>query len=152
MRKFVATAAVAASAAATVALTPLAAHASFGPNSGNSEIRTGCQNGVTGWYTPPSGHAVAFELVPGTSFPVEQDRGIWSFTINKPDSLEAYGPALGSDKSAPWATQRVEKAIVNLDGGAEHIFFNDTANSFSFNVPTGNEIFSVYYQCGIGKG
>jgi hypothetical protein len=78
--------------------------------------------------------------------------GVYTFTINQPEALEAYGPALGADKGAPWATQRVEKAVVNLIGGDEHVFFNDKANSFSFNVPVGREIFSVYYQCGIGKG
>jgi hypothetical protein len=150
MRKFVATAAVAASAAATIALTPLAAHAAL-PGDG-SEIRTGCQNGITGFYSPPSGHTVAFTLVPGSEWAIPAERGVYTFVINKPDSLEAYGPALGSDKAAPWATQRVEKAVVNQVGGGEHIFFNDTANNFSFNNPTGDENFNVFYQCGIGKG
>ncbi len=152
MRKFVATAAVAASAAATLAMTPLAAHAAL-PGDG-AEIRTGCQNGLTGYYVEPGGSTVhGFEVVPGSEWSIpDAAPGIWQFFVNKPESLEAYGPALGSDKSAPWATQRVEKAVVNLEGGSEHIFFNDTANGFQFNVPVGIPTFSVYYQCGIGKG
>jgi len=157
MRKFVATAAVAASAAATIAMTPLAAHSADVPP--NSEIRTGCQNGVTGWYTNPSGNSHGFELVPGTQWKItdgdsDTDAGLWQFFINQPNSLEAYGPALGADRSFEFAHQRVEKAVVNVSSGAEHIYFNDRANAFQFNVPKMGEehgAFSVYYQCGIGK-
>ncbi|HEY1841976.1 MAG TPA: hypothetical protein VGG53_17460 [Mycobacterium sp.] len=150
MRKFVATAAIAASAAATIALTPLAAHASF-ISDGGAEIRTGCGHGVTGYYTDPSGSTHGFETVPGTSYPITSAPGIWTFTVNQPDALESYGPSLDNEKSFEFETQRVEKAVVNTEGGAEHIFFNDKANGFAFNLPVGIPVFSVYYQCGTGR-
>lgn len=150
MRKFVATAAIAASAAATIAMTPIAAHSADLPP--NSEIRTGCQNGVSGYYIDPDGRAHGFELVPGTQWKIaDNDPGVYQFFISQPEALESYGPALGADKSFPFEVQRVEKAIVRTEGGGVHIYFNDKANAFQFNLPVGIPSFSVYYQCGIGK-
>ena len=169
MRKFVAPAAIAASAAATLVLSPVAAHAAQ-PFQG--EIRTGCQNGVTGYFIDPAGGATPFSLVPGTSFTIADPpanppvgtnpyAGQWQFYINQPPANESYGPALGSDRSGGWETQRVEKAVVTLDDGRTMIFHNDKANGFAFhNAPGVTPVtpdafgvpFHVYYQCGIGNG
>jgi hypothetical protein len=150
MRKFVATAAVAASAAATIALTPLAAHA----NPPGAEIRTGCVNGITGYYVDPDTSVHSFELVPGTSWPIDAGTtatGVYSFFINQPAALESYGPSLDNDRGFEFETQRVEKAVVNMHTGAQHVYFNDKANGFSFNAPIGSDTFSIFYQCGSGR-
>jgi hypothetical protein len=152
MRKFVASAAIAASAAAIITMTPFAAHAAL-PGDGG-EIRTGCPNGITGYYTATSlSHPEPFSLVAGSEWGIPTPPpGIYTFTINQPGALESYGPALDSDKSFGFETQRVEKAVVNQAGGSEQVFFNDKANNFSFNLSPGLPgTFSVFYQCGAGR-
>ncbi len=158
MRKFVATAAVAASAAATVVLSPLAAHAAGPFGIAHGEIRTNCHNGVTGYYVAPSADVTEFALVPGSeqdthlggAAPVDfgSGPGVWSFNINQPAGQETYGPGTSQDQSFPGMVQRVEKAVVTLDGGRQMVLFNDKANSFSFNAVSA---FHVFYECGAGR-
>jgi hypothetical protein len=159
MRKFVATAAVAASAAATIALTPLAAHATLPPD---SEIRTDCAAGITGELINPAGFAIPFSLVPGTMFDVNDNGaggtamipGEWEAIITQPGELEAYGPGLNEEKSFEFAHQRVSVARYVNEAGAQETWWNDRANDFRFFVaPTGVTTgvttvpFNLFYSC-----
>jgi hypothetical protein len=148
MRKFVAIAAIAASAAATVVASPLAAHAAGPFGAGHGEIRTNCQNGVTGFYNVNGGSPTEFGLVPGSEQDFAGGPGVWNFTVNQPAGQETYGPGLGQDQSFPGMVQRVDKVVVTLDGGRQMVFFNDKANSITFNAVSAAHVF---YNCGFGR-
>ncbi len=153
MKKSVATALVTGCAAILGAITPLPANAVKSiPTPDMGEVLTGCDNGTSGYVMNPDNTTRSFETVPGTQYPIaNHGAGVYRFFTNQPDALPAYGPGMGADRSAPWATEGANGATVNLDNGASMRFFNDRANGFQFNVPVGVNHFDVYYKCGNGR-
>jgi hypothetical protein len=153
MNKFIATALATGCAAILGAITPFPANAVMSiPPGDMGEVLTGCDNGTSGYVMNPDSTTRSFETVPGTQYQLgNHGPGVYRFYTNQPDALPAYGPGMGADRSAPWATEGVNGAIVNMDNGASMRFFNDRADGFQFNVPEGVHHFDVYYKCGNGR-
>jgi hypothetical protein len=153
MNKFASSALVSGCAVILAAVTPFSAQAvSAAPPGDMGEVSTGCDNGTSGYVMNPDNTTRSFETVPGTEYRLgNHGPGVYRFFTNQPEALPAYGPGMGGDRSAPFATEGVDGAIVNLDNGASMRFFNDRADGFQFNVPAGVHHFDVYYKCSHGR-
>jgi len=145
MNKIVAAAAVTACAAVTTVATPFSAYAAP-PNIG--EVLSGCDNGTTGYVLGPDNSTTPFGTVPGTQFQLaNHGAGVYQFFTNQPAADPAYGPGLDGDRSASFANEGTDGAIVNFDSGASMRFGNNRANGFQFAVPSNSSAFHVFYKC-----